>query len=264
METVGGSKPENDFGHLLQTDFEAVESAWRCLSEVFAEHADVRLEVEINNLGGESTLTEYNKALTSLMLPRMADFSEASQKRLEAGHSLRILDSKSMSDQEIVNELALPHIDEFIDGDWRDTFSDLQDLLTMHGIPHRRNPNLVRGLDYYNGTCFEIKLETNVDGVLGQSQNTLLAGGRYDYLAAILSGDKKRARLPAVGWAAGVDRLCLILEDLEQASTQTRPRVPKTGLAILTIVNKQDSSEEARVVRKAAYLLRQYLQVDDV
>ena len=85
----------------------------------------------------------------------------------------------------------------------------------MHSIAHFRNPNLVRGLDYYNGTCFEIKLKTNAHGVLGESQNTLLAGGRYDYLAAVLRGDKKRIRLPAIGWAAGVDRLCLIMEDLE-------------------------------------------------
>lgn len=109
----------------------------------------------------------------------------------------------------------MPSIDEFIDRDWLDTFSDLEELLDVHGIDHTRNPNLVRGLDYYNGTCFEIKLKTKADGVLGESQNTLLAGGRYNYLAAVLRGDKKRIPLPAIGWAAGVDRLCLILEDLE-------------------------------------------------
>ena len=78
METVGGSKSELDLGHLLQTDFEAIESAWDCLSAIFAEHP-ITFEVEINNLGGENTLTDYNRALTSLLEPRMADFSTASQ-----------------------------------------------------------------------------------------------------------------------------------------------------------------------------------------
>ena len=107
-------------------------------------------------MGGGNTLTEYNKALTSLMTPSLSDFSKASQERLEAGHSLRILDSKSEQDQQVLKSLSLPDIDHFIDSDWRDSFEDLLSLLDMSGIPYRRNKNLVRGLDYYNGTCFEI------------------------------------------------------------------------------------------------------------
>ena len=89
----------------------------------------------------------------------------------------------------------------------------------MNKINYKRNRKLVRGLDYYNGTCFEVKqLSTELESqVLGQAQNTLLAGGRYDYLASYLSGDdnNKRERLPAIGWAAGVDRLTLLLEALD-------------------------------------------------
>ena len=95
----------------------------------------------------------------------------------------------------------------------------------MNKINYKRNRKLVRGLDYYNGTCFEIKqLSTELESqVLGQAQNTLLAGGRYDYLASYLSGDdnKRRERLPAIGWAAGVDRLALLLEALDNQKQTT-------------------------------------------
>jgi len=92
-------------------------------------------------------------------------------------------------------------------------------MLSDRRISFRRNPQLVRGLDYYSGTCFEFKLQhdgglTN-DGfsdVLGESQNTLLAGGRYDNLARMFEADPAKAlAVPSIGWAAGVDRLALLL-----------------------------------------------------
>ena len=84
-------------------------------------------------------------------------------------------------------------------------------MLDMNKVHYKRNKHLVRGLDYYNGTCFEIKTdEAAVNGILGQSQSTLIAGGRYDHLASIYTNGK--INLPAIGWAAGIDRLALILE----------------------------------------------------
>ena len=109
---------------MVQTDFEAIESAWNCLGSIF-EDCDVELEVEINSLGGPNTLKEYNKALTGLLLPKKDQFSPASQKRIESGHSLRILDSKSTQDQALIADIDLPHIDEFIDKSFRETFTDL-------------------------------------------------------------------------------------------------------------------------------------------
>jgi len=155
---VGGTKTESetDLGHQLQTDFEAIESAYNCLKAVFGD-AKLPVEVEVNNLGGQRTLTEYNRALTSLLQPRSNDLSTTSQARLQAGHSLRILDSKSPQDMAVVSALELPDIDDFIEGSLRSCFSDLEDLLTMHDIPYKRNKRLVRGLDYYCGTCFEVK-----------------------------------------------------------------------------------------------------------
>lgn len=195
-------------------------------------------------------------------MPRLGDFSESSRKRLEAGHSLRILDSKVELDLEIVSSIDLPSIDHFVDSHYLDTFNDLLELLESENIEVRRNPNLVRGLDYYNGTCFELKLATD-SAILGQSQNTLLAGGRYDYLAAVLAGDKKRTRLPAIGWAAGIDRLCILLEDLESSRRldTEQSQLAVAGLGIVSIVDKvEDSWENARVIRKASHALRRHLQ----
>jgi len=84
----------------------------------------------------------------------------------------------------------------------RDQFSELLDLLSLDNITFARNFRLVRGLDYYSGTCFEVKM--------GQgSQNTLLAGGRYDQLARSFGS---AAPVPAVGWALGLDRCALQLD----------------------------------------------------
>jgi histidyl-tRNA synthetase len=92
-------------------------------------------------------------------------------------------------------------------------------MLKDRNIPFRRNKLLVRGLDYYSGTCFEVKLQKD-GGVLsngfydslGESQNTLLAGGRYDNLALMFASDETKATpVPSIGWAAGIDRLVLLL-----------------------------------------------------
>jgi len=81
----------------------------------------------------------------------------------------------------------------------RDQFAELLDLLSLDNITFTRNFTLVRGLDYYNGTCFEVKL--------GQgAQNTILAGGRYDHLAKTLGSSLP---VPAIGWAMGLDRCAL-------------------------------------------------------
>jgi histidyl-tRNA synthetase len=79
--------------------------------------------------------------------------------------------------------------------------------MSAFDIPWKRNFKLVRGLDYYNGTSFEVKAVNS--GSLGPSQSTLLAGGRYDYLAKQFSGKE----VPAIGWAAGIDRLAILMPD---------------------------------------------------
>lgn len=129
--------------------------------------------------------------------------SDLSQSRLEAGYALRILDSKQ--DIEFINSLeALPKIADFCSDQSR--FEELISLLKLAGVKVVVNDRLVRGLDYYNGTCFEIKCLSQTIA-LGESQNTVLAGGRYDNLSAQYIGKS----VPAFGWAAGIDRLALLL-----------------------------------------------------
>ena len=106
---------------------------------------------------------------------------------------------------------SIPSITEFVGTEDSENYEEMLSLLEMHNVPYKRNEQLVRGLDYYNGTCFEIKADLiESEGVLGKSQNTLIAGGRYDYLASIYTNGK--THVPAIGWAAGIDRLVLLLE----------------------------------------------------
>ena len=109
-------------------------------------------------------------------------------------------------------------------------------MLEMHNVPYKRNEQLVRGLDYYNGTCFEIKADlTESEGVLGKSQNTLVAGGRYDYLASIYTNGK--THVPAIGWAAGIDRLVLLLE---HKSNEQEEDQKGQSISITSMISKDE------------------------
>ena len=155
--------------------------------------------MHINNLGTNESLKAFNSDLLKFLQDHKQNLSDESQRRLESGHVLRILDSKHPADVEFLNQKEiddnLPKLDQFIDTDTNRCFQDLLTLIRgMHpGINVVRNHHMVRGLDYYNGTCFEFKisntqhvdsLKTINSDLFGASQNTLLAGGRYDYLAS--------------------------------------------------------------------------------
>ena len=210
VESVGGAP--HDRGLAIQSDLEAITTAWNCLKSTLdgAQTLLDSLVVEINNLGGRETLKDYNSIVLEAIRAESAKLSPLSLRRFESGHALRILDSKSPADQELLESLDLPSIDSCMPDSERLQFEELCEHLKLSGIRIKRNEKLVRGLDYYNGTCFEIKCPLG-NSALGKSQNTLVAGGRYDYLAEVLTG--KCGKIPAVGWAAGVDRLVLLLEE---------------------------------------------------
>lgn len=132
---------------------------------------------------------------------------EDSQRRLTT-NPLRILDSKIESTQKILENA--PKLHDFLKEDSLDHFKQLQDYLTAAGIQFVINQKLVRGLDYYNKTVFEWTTTA-----LG-SQGTVCAGGRYDGLVGQLKG-KPDQSVPAVGFAMGMERLLLLLEQVEQA-----------------------------------------------
>ncbi|KAJ1679410.1 hypothetical protein EV182_002114, partial [Spiromyces aspiralis] len=118
---------------------------------------------------------------------------------------LRILDSKSHKDQEILT--GAPVLSDYLDVVSRDHYEFVKDGLAALSIPFVHDSKLVRGLDYYQRTVWEI-VYGSADGTLGESQGTILAGGRYDGLLGTFGGP---ADVPSIGWAAGVERIALCL-----------------------------------------------------
>ena len=158
-------------------------------------------EVFVNSLGGAESRAKYRAALLAHLEPKKASLGEESQRRLGT-NPLRILDSKDPRDREAVADA--PSVTECLSDADAKHFAALQRHLTALGTPFTVDPRLVRGLDYYTGTLFEIK---GAKAKLGAG-DTLVGGGRYDDMVAELGGPK----VPAIGFAAGVERLLIASE----------------------------------------------------
>ncbi len=158
-----------------------------------------RTVLELNTLGDVESRQAWRTALVGYFAEVRDQLSEDSQARLER-NPLRILDSKSEADQALVAEA--PSIAAHLTPSARAFWDDLRAALDGFGVQFRENPRIVRGLDYYSHTAFEFVTEE-----LG-AQGTVLAGGRYDGLVADMGGPPT----PAVGWAAGIERLSMLLE----------------------------------------------------
>ncbi|MFT7221356.1 MAG: histidyl-tRNA synthetase [Candidatus Azotimanducaceae bacterium] len=158
--------------------------------------ADVKLE--LNSLGDVTARQNHREKLVEYLARFKDDLDEDSRRRLET-NPLRILDSKVERTREIVKDA--PCLLDFLDNESKAHFEGLQGLLLENEIAFEVNPNIVRGLDYYNRTVFEWTTTT-----LG-SQGTVCGGGRYDDLVGKLGGKPT----PGVGFAMGLDRLALML-----------------------------------------------------
>jgi histidyl-tRNA synthetase len=174
-------------------------------------------EVILNSLGGPETRVKYKEALVAFLAPGKDKLSAESQRRLGT-NPLRILDSKDPRDKEAV--ALAPSITEFLDEADTKHFADLRRHLDALGTPYRVEPRLVRGLDYYTRTLFEIKGATAKLG----AGDTLVGGGRYDGMIADLGGP----RVPAIGFAAGIERL-LIAGELPAAGPVVSALVAPIG-----------------------------------
>lgn len=152
------------------------------------------LQLNINSIGDVQSRLNYRRALQEYLQAHFKELSEESQKRFEI-NPLRILDSKDPGDKAITEKA--PNILDFLSEDCRTHFEQLQKLLSLLQIPYIINSKLVRGLDYYNRTVFEITA-----GELG-AQNSVAGGGRYDGLIKSLGGPD----LPAFGFGCGLERL---------------------------------------------------------
>ncbi len=153
--------------------------------------------LEINSLGCVETKVKYESALREYFAKHRDELSRDSQVRLEK-NPLRILDSKEQQDIDLLADA--PEISKFYSEEAKNRFESILALLDKFGIKYRVNQRLVRGLDYYTSCVFEFVMA--VEG----AQNTVLAGGRYDSLVEKMSGKK----VPAIGFAAGVERLMLL------------------------------------------------------
>ncbi|HEY1300006.1 MAG TPA: histidine--tRNA ligase [Stellaceae bacterium] len=180
-----------------QADVEIIAVGHRILEELGIGE---RVLLELNTLGDPESRAQYREALVAYFSSRRAELSEDSKRRLTT-NPLRILDSKDPTDQRI--NADAPPFDRHLNEKSRDFFMRVREGLDRIGIAHRLNPRLVRGLDYYTHTVFEF-----VTSDLG-AQGTVLAGGRYDGLVELLGGPAT----PGVGWAAGVERLAMLIDE---------------------------------------------------
>jgi histidyl-tRNA synthetase len=160
--------------------------------------ADV--QVLVNSLGSTGTRERYRDVLREHLTPHAAELSESSQRRLQ-DNALRILDSKNARDQELVR--GAPPILDLLDDADRAHWDGLRRHLDALGVPYKDEPRLVRGLDYYTRTLFEIQSSS---GDLG-AQNAIGGGGRYDAMIRDLGGPA----VPAIGFAIGLERVLLAM-----------------------------------------------------
>ncbi|MEZ5830068.1 MAG: histidine--tRNA ligase [Dongiaceae bacterium] len=171
-----------------------------------------RCYLEINSLGDAESRKTYRDVLVSYLSGHKDKLSKESVERLER-NPMRILDSKDEGDKQIVANA--PVYSEHLNQASKDFFSRVLEGLDALGIPNAVNPRLVRGLDYYCHTCFEI-----ISDDLG-AQGTVMGGGRYDGLVGIMGGPET----PGVGWASGVERCMMLLKE-EPAARRPIALVP--------------------------------------
>ncbi len=188
IELIGPAEP--------LADAEAIACGWDILQALGVASETM---LEVNTLGDAESREAWRRALVAYFTARRDSLSDDSIARLER-NPLRILDSKDERDRRIVQDA--PMIGAFLTDPARAFYDALKLYLDAFGVPFRENPRIVRGLDYYGHTAFEF-----VTTRLG-AQGTVMAGGRYDGLVAEMGGPPT----PAVGWAAGVERLAMLLD----------------------------------------------------
>ncbi len=194
-EIIGAGEPQADVELLVMADH---------LLKELGIH-DVTLH--LNTLGDGESREAWRAALVEYFRAVKDDLSEDSQERLEK-NPLRILDSKDRNDKPFL--AGAPKIDDFLSDEARDFFAQVTAGLDAAGVKWVRAEALVRGLDYYRHTAFEfIPDEGSASADALGSQSTVLGGGRYDGLMESLGGPAT----PAVGWAAGIERLVMLVAE---------------------------------------------------
>ncbi len=189
IELIGPAEP--------LADAEAIACGWNVLQALGVAEA---MTLEINTLGDRASRAAFREALVGYFTAHRSGLSDDSRARLDR-NPMRILDSKDERDRRIVADA--PIIGAYLTREARAFYDGVRQSLARFGVPFIENPRIVRGLDYYSHTAFEF-----VTTHLG-AQGTVMAGGRYDGLIEEMGGP----HTPAVGWAAGIERLSMLLPE---------------------------------------------------
>lgn len=223
------------------SDVEIIHMAHRALRSMPGVGASVTLQ--LNSLGDRASQAAYSQRLGAFLQQHAGSLSADSKARLARGAVLRVLDSKDPADMAIVAEA--PPLLESLGRAAAERFAAVQHGLAQFGVPFEVNPRLVRGLDYYCHTAFEfVCTDDNAPNV-----GTVLAGGRYDGLVAELGGPD----VAGVGWAAGVDRIALLLDndDRHGACIAGGPRVVVVLRAAAAAAGGGDGAQRVHAVDTA-------------
>ena len=196
-----------------EADFEVIQLAWNLIAHYKLGGASIQL----NSVGDTVCRPRYREALLEHFRPHLAELSEDSRKRLER-NPLRLLDSKAEQDQPFIR--TAPALQKLLCDDCRAHFDLLKHYLEHARIPFVVNPRIVRGLDYYTRTVFEIVSDT-----LG-AQSTVCGGGRYDNLVASLGGPPT----PAVGFGLGLERFLIMLQ-----AAALSEEAPRCGIQFIAL-----------------------------
>ncbi|WP_195851118.1 histidine--tRNA ligase [Aerococcus tenax] len=186
-------------GKTALSNVETIALAWEILETLGVKD----LKLVINSLGDNEARLNYREALINYLKPFEEELSEDSKTRLYQ-NPLRVLDSKDPKDKEIVKDA--PNILDYLSEASKERFEQVQSLLAALNIPYQIDSNMVRGLDYYQDTIFEIMTNSEVFG----AETTICGGGSYSGLVKELS--EGREDVPGFGFAIGMERLILLLE----------------------------------------------------
>ena len=210
IEAIGSQNPEQDA--------EVISIAYNIYKMFGVED----LSIKINSLGSDNIREKFAKDLKNSILKFKSVLSESELNRLEK-NPLRILDTKNNEIKKIIRDNA-PNISDYISTEDKNHFKSVLEILDDMSIPYTHDDFLVRGLDYYNKTVFEV-----ISNKLG-GQDALCGGGRYDKLISQLGGSD----IPAMGFAAGVERLMIAMNLEHNQTTNTDIYIVNTESSLIS------------------------------
>ena len=201
------------------------------ITQILWKTLGIDAELEINSLGSAQSRASYREILSGYFNDNKDQLDEDSLRRLKT-NPLRILDSKNKELESLIS--GAPKMIDYLDDDSNHHFNALKNYLESLDISYKVNPKLVRGLDYYNQTVFEW-----ISNDLG-AQGTICGGGRYDGLVEKMGGNAT----PAIGFAMGLERIALLIEDKSDQIINKRPHLYFASIGDSANIESMDLSKK--------------------